>query len=576
MTKLHNALSSTNFKHLTTLVLVFLVTSTTVAASFECPSDCECDENEYKAICNGLDGLVESNGQSNMMPIKSLTIRHKHFTSAMLKDLPKDLVHLNLRHNDITELPMEFMEFKLLQRLKLFGNPIECSCNTINVRDWLQSTQNVLLDDALCATPLAMKGTSWLDVEMNDTCVLFNTKTQESNEDWNSYENDEEMMGDEPEKDEIVYYSDEDKKEVAEENESDTTESKDVFSDESSTEKPEEKEVEIEEKPEEDETFDDDLIAVSQEPEPEEKDESSTVNKSEENYDEGSGDETTSVSSVVEDEAEESGSGILGILPGRNEDEGSAEEEIERKTVAPLGIGVHSGVIVVSEMPGEEKGNIKTASTDDNTGTYVLLGILGCCLAALIAFVAMKNRKETNRSQCYDVEKNEATELQDMDKSLLGKPADRNGNGSGKSKQTNNDDKPTPYIRIKLNPLKSVEEPPQEKSKSQHSLYENVPLTNGDGHVEPVHGTNGFSPISPDSDEEFFHPAETLNASPEVPKRYTPIYSPASPRSERYSPVYSPETGRVKIKLTEFQKPKTPLLVTKPRSRTGDHIITPN
>uniref|UniRef100_A0A1B0DDH1 Uncharacterized protein n=1 Tax=Phlebotomus papatasi TaxID=29031 RepID=A0A1B0DDH1_PHLPP len=85
-----------------------------------------------------------------------------------------------------------------------------------------------------------------------------------------------------------------------------------------------------------------------------------------------------------------------------------------------------------------------------------------------------------------------------------------------------------------------------------------APLTNGLDHT-PTHLQNG-------------EPAEgqPQGSDPEENK-----YVPKSPALARYSPVYSPETGRVKIKLTETPKPKTPLLVTRSRSNAGEIITTP-
>ena len=75
-------------------------------------------------------------------------------------------------------------------------------------------------------------------------------------------------------------------------------------------------------------------------------------------------------------------------------------------------------------------------------------------------------------------------------------------------------------------------------------------------------------------------PASPLESPPSVHKAKRDEdwekYTPKSPNLKRYSPVYSPETGRVKIKLTETPKPKTPLLVTRSRSNAGQIITTPN
>lgn len=496
------------------------------------------------------------------------------------------------------------------------GNPLNCTCNTLHVRNWI-TYHHVWSDNhILCASPFIVKGQPWLQARQNDICIepSSTTTTQRSKYNWDDYEDDNEiMMGDQPQADDddVEYEEEQDPDEVEEEEEK--TESKDPFADED--EKPET--VDDEDKPEEkekeksDDDFDEEFIAVSQEPDPIDgstvEPEAVSIHVTElGNEEEGSGGEIVEqVTEQPEDETDESGSGIPIVIPSVHKDDLESSSEGEPDVVPSLGIfednteapiGAQKDVLtnngVDSEPVGKDvaaqSGDLKTASTENNTGTYILLGILALCLISLMIFVAMKNRQEKNRNRRYDVEKNGATELQDMDKRLLGKPLDRNGNdnGHGKAEQTplindypvHKDERPVAYTSFHP-PEITVEQPsaaPREKDKSQQSLYENLP--NGNGHVEPVNGSR-----SPDSDEEVFHPAtenpatpESLNVSPDAPKRYSPIYTPASPRSERYSPVYSPETGRVKIKLTETPKPKTPVVVTRSRSRAGEYINTPN
>lgn len=313
----------------------------------------------------------------------------------------------------------------------------------------------------------------------------------------------------------------------------------------------------------------------------------------EDDNDEGSADETTSSVQAPIDYDEGSGDGGSGGSPIFNFDSstlGIFSEDVT--TEAPLVIGTQKSQMNQNEDAAEggvdsALGVDKAGTSNENKGTYILLAAIGILLVSLIAFVAVQNRKEkrNKNKRTYDVEKegrNGGTELQDMDKSLLGKPIEKNGNGKHEN---------SPLIGNYEPPAITVNEPIQElpqKDKSQQSLYENN-LPNGNGSafepIEPVHATplNGGVTKTPDSDEEVFHPAndnlngpESLNVSPEPPKRYSPIYSPTSPRSARYSPVYSPETGRVKIKLTETPKPKTPVVVTRSRSRAGDYVNTPN
>jgi hypothetical protein len=403
------------------------------------------------------------------------------------------------------------------------------------------------------------------------------------------------MMGDEPQEDTDVEYDNEEpeEEEISEDNVPDDDDSPAEENDKNiwdSTEKPEENMEKSEEKTTEDEEKkedDEDLIPVNQEPEHTHDHSSHEQEVASEATVEGSGNdkEGSADPTIDEDETDESGSGgvpkNLGIYEDYESTESPAKQQAKVEDSKPL-----EGL-----TPAEE---VSKASSEDNSGTYILLGILALCLISLMIFVAMKNRKEKNRNRLYDVEKNGATELQDMDKRLLGKPVDKNGNGNGKAPEhtplineypVHKEEAPSPYTSFRP-PEITIDLPkasPREKNKSQQSLNENIP--NGNGNVAPVHQSpkNGSVPQIPDSDEEVFHPASSspegpgsLNVSPEPPKRYSPIYTSQSPRSDRYSPVYSPETGRVKIKLTETPKPKTPVVVTRSRSRAGDYVNTPN
>lgn len=370
----------------------------------------------------------------------------------------------------------------------------------------------------------------------------------------------------------------------------------DIF-EESSDKKPVADENDLTELP--DEFVNDDVIPMNSSLKPIESEITSQASEDgHDDEDSGSGDDTSYINN-----AEEASSLVPNSSDNDDASGDSSGDHINLDLSTPIGIFVDETTTGAPLAPGLQKnivdpvenaatdsqlGAVDKASSSENNGTYILLAAIGILLVSLIAFVAMQNRKEKRNSRRnYDVEKEEGrnggTELQDMDKALLGKPIEKNGNGKHEN---------SPLIGNYEPPAITVDEPLQDsprKDKSQQSLYENN-LPNGNGNafepIEPVHATpsNGGVPRSPDSDEEVFHPAtdningpESLNVSPEPPKRYSPIYSPTSPRSARYSPVYSPETGRVKIKLTETPKPKTPVVVTRSRSRAGDgYVNTPN
>ena len=693
--KTNSALPSINYKQFISLIILLLVTSSTSqspTAKYDCPSSCECDEATLSARCDDLNELIASYSRKqhktreNLMPIKSLDLSnnqltkltnqleilvnltelnlshnqltqvhklnfanlkkldlsHNRITSAKLKKLPKNVAELNLGHNEITYLPVDFMKLKQLRTLELVGNPLNCTCNTLHVRNWI-TFHHVWSDNhILCASPAIVKGQPWLQARQNDICIEpSSTTTQRSKYNWDNYEDDNEiMMGDQPQADEqsdnvqgdepddTDYGADDDDVDYNDGSEApekaaddeDTPKideeepESDVFADDEdkkdADDADEKKDEEVTKKSQDNMSIDDDFMPVSQEPEHDhhhhlhEPENVSEAAVDADNDSEGSGADNPDPSVQPEEDTNESGSGMLPILiPSKDDLESSTDDSsvpslgiFEDNTEVPIGghIGAANPHEVETEMPAGPNSAVSDqmnkASTDDNTGTYILLGILALCLISLMIFVAMKNKQEKKRNRRYDVERNGATELQEMDKRLLGKPMENNGNGNGKTEHAplindypvQKENRPQAYTSFQPTPSINIEEPkaaPRDKDKSQQSLYENH---NGNGQVEPVHQSNGSSiPKLPDSDDETFHPAvespTSLNVSPEpTHQRYSPIYTPASPRSERYSPVYSPETGRVKIKLTETPKPKTPVVVTRSRSRAGDYINTPN
>lgn len=598
-----------NFLTVSIVLLLFINASSSTESpvvTYQCAKSCECNQTTFSARCENYEEVIANYKNDrrfhHLMPIKSLDLSNNQInklstqlemfteleelnlshnrlthvnklnfknlqkldlssnqiTSAKLKKLPKTVVELNLSHNEITFLPVDIMKFKKLRKLEMAGNPLNCSCDTLHVRNWL-NTNSVWTDKIICSSPIVVKGQPWLQVRQNDICFEpSSTSTHRSTYNWDEYDDNENMMGDQPQEDDANEVKEEDNEEKKADDyttdyddeepkkyESNQEDDKDVFQDETKTENIEEKEDPTTE------NVDEDLIPVSPQSD---HDENQDV--------EGSGgEESSSPNTLVgddgsgsggfADEDESSGIPTIGIFEG-----GTSE--------AP--IGAQSGKIIegtsepVANNLGSGDEEAKKAA-QDNKGTYILLAILGICLIALMVFVMMKNKKEKNRNRRYDVEKNGGTELQDMDKSLLGKPVDKNGNGNGNAVQ---------HIPLKDGKFQTPEITVDEPSKQ--------PLLNGNG-VKPSDSLHEFpndKKNHPESDEDSFHPAhddlpESLNVSPEPPKRYSPIYTSRSPHSERYSPVYSPETGRVKIKLTETPKPKTPVVVTRSRSEERDN-----
>ncbi|XP_055602754.1 protein windpipe [Uranotaenia lowii] len=663
------------------LLLVALVDYSSATVSFGCPRGCEC--NELNISCSTIAGLrgIEKNQPiqrlvlsgleltkipaqlENIKNITELDLSNNHLsevnhlskrvrklnlsqnriTSGKLSKIPLYVEVLNLTHNDITYLPLHLMKLKKLRHIELANNPINCTCETLHIRNWL-TTRHVWSDEHIkCSAPFEFKGRPWLQVKQSDVCHKIDGRSG-GGYNWDDYEDENELMlGDQADLgDEEAEDDDDFKKEYfpvgekVKRNEPPIEVQNDEAVDEgsgngSSPDIGEEEKAEAEKVANLTEDLSSDgksetdaAVRVSQM--------QNAVEKEEED-DEGSGG---------------SGGGILVFSDPKvvhedpNEvatEDGFVEESDEKPITAPDGLGIFgrglddtttassthgtedsgpfSGRVQLgnthgTESPvagGEAHPIDPTRADSDSRNTYVLLAILGIILVVLIVVVICKRKPDSrNRRGKNDIE-GRGREMQDMDKNLLGKPIEKNGHNPPERVPLMNDrnnsdfakvfaDKPNNYPPAKPERT-SLEKPsmdtfkpiPADRNKSKESLYENipqdnnntVPLQNGNGSLrngDPagVHHPNHQVPSQ--NDDVFLPPnGNPANLLPEPidspkPKRYSPIYVPTSPKSDRYSPVYSPETGRVKIKLTETPKPKTPILVTRSRSRAGDYITT--
>lgn len=257
---------------------------------------------------------------------------------------------------------------------------------------------------------------------------------------------------------------------------------------------------------------------------------------------------------------------------------------------------VHGQMATENENPAPHK-----------TGTYVCIAIIVVLLVGLIGFAIIKGQMRKRRDrrllrqQKRDVEK-ASKEMVDMNKSLLGKPAggleapvERKVNGKYELVPTHE----TPQKKSEngdvgngINHGNGVRtDSPRDTNQNKSSSRDNNLVDD-----KPQQHETSFEsdPASPDSrkdtnslsSEDIFVPIN----DDENPKlngtRNSDVSQPLingdqatdsdflSP-SREYVPVYSPDMGRVRIKMAEMPKPKTPVLVTRSRSNAGDIIITP-
>uniref|UniRef100_A0A6B2EDV4 Putative membrane glycoprotein lig-1 n=1 Tax=Phlebotomus kandelakii TaxID=1109342 RepID=A0A6B2EDV4_9DIPT len=552
--------------------------------------------------------------------IQVLNLSYNRITSGKLGKIPVRVQVLNLTHNEITHLPLTLMRLKDLKQLELAGNRINCTCETLQVRNWLQQ-RHVWTDQLVkCHAPQRFKGRPWLQVKQSEVCE----DDRETNIWGDALEDDNElMMGDAPASGDSEY----------DDGEEDNIEQDYLPYDHKKPNQEEEEggsgdEPAVSSMTFEGSGFSGRLHGV---------DEASESPDDDEEYDDGSGSGAIALPPVIP-------AGIIDVdsnaFESTSEDEDHAppipepDEEVTRPPIPDLGIFAGHNVpkeeevtpVSVEESPEVEPAVEKTdpetdkenlvvpvksdgptgpdvriaeqtpEQAEENRATFVLLVVVGVALVGLVAFIIVQRKKKRTRRNRADAENPRGEELQDMDKKLLGKPVQKNGNPESAPLMPNRDksdyarpvngdkvDTAAPIDSYQRPPSpKKVEEPVQKRENvpnaqtpsappaednPRRSVYDNdgspgsPGLNNNDtgarDHNEPPASeeplTNGLDPHENDG-------------SKDVPK---------SPALARYSPVYSPETGRVKIKLTETPKPKTPLLVTRSRSNAGEIVTTP-
>lgn len=698
----------------TILALVLLLhhtTATTIAqhtdsdvSTFDCPIDCTCYTIESSprhtynhANCTSLVGLRQLGKTStiqsldcssigitkittqldkltNLMKldlsnnhlseisilnrrIKELNLSHNSITSGKLSKIPQYVQHLDLSYNEITYLPLEFKNLKNLKSIELFENPINCTCETLQVRNWLTAIHVWTNNLVICSGPLQFKGKPWLQVKERDICPPTDNEPNLLPSIWDDSENDL-MLGDQPIIDDSGETADEDEMEkdflpieandtvntknsTSEENDEDYDGSGDESSD-----IPANYNIRIpayEGSGTEDDKTDIASQAVTEETEEEEEEDEEEEDGSgsgdgmlfiphiKSRFDEGEPASTTQENSA-EDKYDDFttitpfplnifGNGVHRFNDDVTPDPDTSDGSIDEEVIVPVSVSSSTGE-KIQAMPDGKIGNgqvsesnvgvgdAKTSETSESRSTYILLGILGVLLLGLIAFVLFRKKgtdKRRNRRNSTDVESPPGTEMADMNKELLGKPVNKNGNGNveivplmpikdkwdAPSKQANGNGRADPKD------LRKAEEPLLQKlnAPESHSAAPAVIPPPSNESTKPMHNGNVSDDGSSEANNNVRPDAvpsagDNLPSAPPLPEPAAEqpaihlnnndvnagddeVFMPISPKPSRYSPVYSPETGRVKIKLTETAKPKTPMLVTRSRSNAGDIITTP-
>lgn len=556
--------------------------------------------NSIKVLKNFLQSskkLVHLNLENNFL---------KTFSAS---SVPNSVSSLNLKNNYLENVPSDLYILRDLEHLELKGNPIHCSCENIKIFHMLLNN-HVVTDDIKCASPSNRKGIKLSDFKSLEVCSNDNRKNEFVSEPLEDM-----MFGDEASDTEIFGPISTDKKSM-EVNEDiklvgETWEaSKNIKDNEDKEYYPINIETTTASGIESETSFEGSGYIVDQ---------LSPYQVSNFTDDLGSGDHG---SGILNNEYELEGSGdieenittttemfITGpiepylfnydhndttteIVKMPNIYQGSPDWNNENKIESTTNKEIHSSespdikkeVVVEGEGSSVKKSDeivlVDPEATKEpvktTLGTYICIGIIIVLLIGLIGFSVIKGRIRKNRNrlqirpQKRDLEKG-GKELVDMNKSLLGKPISQQILDDEKERKMNGNYELVPTHETFKKPengkgLQSAEkETPKPVDENNLKPEKIEPLQNGNRKSNTIlPEEQPVISITPTKSEP-----DGLNSSPNL----YPENNFAFPTE--YNPVYNHDMGRVKIKLSETPKPKTPVLINRSRSNAGDIIITP-
>lgn len=498
--------------------------------------------------------------------LRVLDLSNNRITSGKLPKIPPSVKHLNLTNNEITILPEGFDRFVHLKSLELAGNPLNCTCETLGVRNELQA-RNVWTDQPiLCMAPFEFKGMPWLQIRQADACDT-NGLEEPRTLPFAVPENENELMqGD----DQNVYTggdaSVEDKNDelgaefmpVIDKRAKRTDAGLPPVAAAVQTHTADEINGDLYEISDDD--YDDGSGATFQDEDP-----STTVSTAvaftDEVY-EGSGDDGAHVpvfhlsddteTTTAEPTVTEESTPIVAVAAESENVEHSTEPEHEESTAPPLLPVVEERMVKVdathtdtelvhpdsvdeptfhteadngglsSSAPIRSDGTEHaTASFSDSNNAYILLAILGILLVLLIVFVASKRSRNVSKNRRDNDIEHASQELSNMDKNNLGKPIAEFIPlipGRYPDKENNLSNAQEPLLK-KLNESDAESNPSANESQEEPKIDEDTKQQNGN--VAP--GTPPTStPIQNGihRDENDGHVFQSISPKP---SRYSPV-----------------------------------------------------
>ncbi|KAK9310626.1 hypothetical protein QLX08_000164 [Tetragonisca angustula] len=145
-------------------------------------------------LSGGAIKQIEPGSFSQLTNLRSLNLAENHIERLELGSLDglNHLHSLNLRKNNLRHLPPALARLKILKHLDVQGNPLQCDCATLKVRDLIAKKGVRVSKKVFCANPRNVKGTSLFKL---DTAVICHFEEQ-----------DREMQNDQGYKDSLEDY----------------------------------------------------------------------------------------------------------------------------------------------------------------------------------------------------------------------------------------------------------------------------------------------------------------------------------------------------------------------------------
>lgn len=145
-------------------------------------------------LSGGAIKQIEPGSFSKLTNLRSLNLAENHIEHLELGSLDglNHLHSLNLRKNNLRHLPPVLARLKILKHLDVQGNPLQCDCATLKVRDLIAKRGMKISKKVFCTNPRNVKGMSLFKL---DTAVICHFEEQ-----------DREMQNDQGYKDSLEDY----------------------------------------------------------------------------------------------------------------------------------------------------------------------------------------------------------------------------------------------------------------------------------------------------------------------------------------------------------------------------------